>query len=392
MGAGAVAALADVFLRRFGARPGDAPWSLDDGRRLLERLDDATVLAAAVARIRDGWRDVPPGRPYELDMLRPGDAPGVAQLMFVIYGDKYPVVDYYVPERLVELNRQGRLLTVVARLASGEIAGQGAFYQSSPPNRAIFEQGQLLVAPQYRNSSIAFRILQKLDQLSRTMPQAEGFFGEAVCNHLVTQKCIARQGYSECGLELALMPTNAYEKEGAGGRVSCLLAARVDRDGPGPLFVPECYRAPLERILEGFSLDRDIRFAHRDAPSAETTALEARTFDFAQVTRVQVATVGRDFPERLAALDLAGEAGGEAVLQVYLNAGAPGVAFAVEALRRRGFVFGGFLPRWFGPQDGLMLQKLRVVPDFEAIRLHSDRARALFADIAAEWRQRHGQG
>jgi hypothetical protein len=395
VGAGLAAAFARELEERFGAPIGDAaaptPGSLQDWAAFLAAaVDDETAKRAAISRIKAGWREIPPGQSYELDMLRPEDAPGVAQLFYTIYGDTYPVIGYYIPEQLIELNRQGRVLTVVARLDSGIIAGQGAYFQSSPPNKAVFEQGQLLVAPEYRNSFMAYKILNRLDALSRTMDQAEAFFGEAVCTHLVTQKSVSKQGFSECGLELALMPAGTYEKEGASGRVSCLLAARVDRDRALPLFLPQCYRDVLERILSGFSLDRAVCFAAADEPVAAACVLESAVFDFAQVMRVQVATVGRNFPACLEELDAKARVDGLAVLQVYVNAGAPGVVFAVEALREKGFVFGGLLPRWFGT-DGIMLQKLYVAPDFASVNLFSDLGKTIFSCVRADWDRSQGR-
>lgn len=111
--------------------------------------------------------------------------------------------------------------------------------------------------------------------------------------------------------------------------------------------------------------------------------LERRTFDFAQVERVQVLTVGADFPVLAAQLDHEAQARNLAVLQVFINAGAPGTAFAVETLRTRGFFLGGFLPIWFGP-DGVLMQKLFVAPEFETINLHSAKAKILFEQVRAD--------
>jgi acyl carrier protein len=348
-------------------------------RQAGEATDDEAISGLEQAR------QVAPGRKYEVGPLRPGDGQGVAQLFSTVYGDRYPVEDYYIPERIEQLNNEGKLLTVVARLESGVIAGQGAYYQSSPPNKALFENGQLLVAPEYRNTRMANRITLEMNRLSRSMSQAQGFFGEAVCTHLVTQKLIDKQGYGECGLELSLMPAGAYAKEGAGAqRVSCLLAARVDRDRRMSLHLPECYRMEMELILGGFSLNRDIRFSSLDAPLADRTSLDSRTFDFAAVERVQVSAVGTDFPERALEIDQHAKSRGLAVLQVFVNAGEPGAVFAVEALRARGFILGGVIPLWFGP-DGMMMQKLYVEPEFETINLLSDKSKALLARIRAEW-------
>ncbi|MBI4803714.1 MAG: acyl carrier protein [Desulfovibrio sp.] len=350
-----------------------------------ERVDGESGQAESIARIKRNWREIEPGQEYTVELLRPGDGPGVAQLFYSVYGDRYPVADYYDPETIERFNAEGKLLTVVARLSSGTVAGAGAYYQSSPPNKALFEFGQFIVAPEYRNSLMVAKISKEMDRYSRTMTQAQGFFGEAVCTHMVTQKFVKRQGYAECGLEVALMPAGAYEKEGAGAqRVSCLLGARVDRDQRKPLHLPECYREEMEFILGGFTLDREIRFSGMDAPLAAQSSLDLRTFDFAQVERMQVLAVGADFPERVERLDEAAKRRGLAVVQVFVNTGEPGVAFAVEALRARGFFLGGFVPLWFGP-DGLLMQKLYVEPEFDAINLYADRSKQILAFIRADW-------
>ncbi|WP_243360161.1 acyl carrier protein [Fundidesulfovibrio terrae] len=361
-------------------------------RELPEEPDAGQAVAGgehgkseAIARILRGWREVEPDAKYQVGPLRPGDGQGVAQLFYSVYGDRYPVEDYYIPARIEQLNSDGSLLTVVARLESGAVAGQGAYYQSSPPNKALYEFGQLLVAAEYRNTLMAAKITREMDRLSHTMTQAQGFFGEAVCTHTITQKLVDKQGYSECGLEVSLMPAGAYEKEGAGAqRVSCLIGARVDRDRRMPLNLPECYRREMELILDGFSLDREISFSSQDAPLAAESSLDSRTFDFASVERVQSLKVGADFPARVLELDESAKRRGLAVVQVFVNAGEPGAVFAVDALRARGFILGGLVPLWFGP-DGLLMQKLYVAPEFEAVNLHSDRAKALFAFIRADW-------
>ncbi len=360
--------------------------TLDDFAAYLHAAQgEATSTGAPPGRISQDWREVEGGRSYEVGPLRPGDGQGVAQLFYMIYGDRYPVEDYYIPERIEALNAQGRLLTVVARLETGTVAGQGAYYQSSPPNKALFEFGQVMVDPAYRHTAMAARILREMDRLSRAMAQADGFFGEAVCTHLTTQKFVDTQGYVECGLEVSLMPAGTYEKEGAGcQRVSCLLGARIDRDRPMALYLPECYRRELAFILEGFSLDRDLRFGGPGRPAAPETVFERRRFDFARVERVQATRIGADFPGRAAALDQEAAARGLAVVQVFVNAGDPGTAYAVAALRERGFFLGGLVPLWFGT-DGLFMQKLYVAPEFDAINLYSPRAKTLLKFVRADY-------
>lgn len=384
------AALAAALTEALGTP--DAPTELlehgspDDWLRFVaQHMDDAALKQAAMARITNGKAAIPPGKAYVIEAMRPADAPGVAGLFHTIYDANYPVLDYYVPEKLVALNRQKAVLTLAARLETGEIVGHGAYYRSSPPNPAVYEQGQLLVDPAYRQTSMAFRMLRELDAVSYAMPWAEAFWGEAVCNHVVTQKSGDKQGYTPCGIELSLMPDDAYAKEGAAGRVSCMMGWRVHRDKPLLLHLPEAYRPVLEGILSGFSLDRDIRFDPGDHPASGETVLDSRLFDLAQVERVQVAAVGHDFPAHADAIEERADRLGLAVVQVYLNASSPGTTWAARTLRQRGYVFGAFAPLWFPDGDALMLQRLAAQPDFEAINLYTDRAKAILAHIRQEW-------
>ena len=384
------AALAVVLAEALGlpAAPSElaGQGSLDDWLRFVARhRDEAALKRAALARVVRAKAPIPHGGAYAIKAMRPADAPGVAGLFHTIYDAHYPVLDYFVPEKLIALNRQKAVLTLVARLETGEIVGHGAYYRSSPPNPAVYEQGQLLIDPAYRQTSMAFKLLRELDALSYAMPWAEAFFGEAVCHHLVTQKSGDKQGYTPSGLELSLMPAGTYAKEGTAGRGSCVMTFRLARDKALPLHLPEIYRPVLEGILSGFSLGRDIRFDPGDQPASGETVLTSRLFDLAQVERVQVAAVGRDFPTHADAIEERANRLGLAVVQVYLNASCPGTPWAAQTLRRRGYVFGAFMPLWFPDGDALMLQRLVEEPDFEAIKLYTDRAKAILAHIRQEW-------
>jgi hypothetical protein len=66
----------------------------------------------------------------------------------------------------------------------------------------------------------------------------------------------------------------------------------------------------------------------------------------------------------------------------------PWTGAAVEELRKKGYFFGGLLPRWFD-SDGLLMQKLLCPPDFEGIVLEVEEARQLF-DIIRRDRERAG--
>jgi hypothetical protein len=107
-------------------------------------------------------------------------------------------------------------------------------------------------------------------------------------------------------------------------------------------------------------------------------------FDFAQVARIALHRTGSDLSECIGALE------GQAldrkcvVIQVWVKTSEAWVGAVVDLLREKGYFFEGALPCWFG-DDGLLMQKLIVGPDFDGIHLYSDRARQILDMIKRDW-------
>lgn len=324
----------------------------------------ADARAEVLASLKAGYAELTPGQKVEHRVFRPEDAPGVARLFYQVYGEDYPVDAPYVPELLIEANRAGRIRTLVSVAADGSVVGQAAFYQSSPPNKRLYEFGQMLVDKAYRNTFVASRLHQFIFRnMFGQMEGVDGEFGEAVCHHLVTQKMSRGAQYMECGLEVGLMPQAAYAGEGVTGRVSCLLHVRVNNGGAGALFLPACWRGQVEAILPFWPLERDIRLSgpESSAPAGSLTELAVERFGLADMTRLDVHRIGADFPVRLEAELAAARSVGHVLVQVFLNLGESWCGQAAEALRQAGFFFGGFLPLWFGATgpgpDALLAQR-----------------------------------
>ena len=67
-----------------------------------------------------------------MDLFRPEDAEGIANLFLSVYGEGYPVKTYLDPEKLREENAAGRVISSVARTEKGDIVGHNALYNSAP--------------------------------------------------------------------------------------------------------------------------------------------------------------------------------------------------------------------------------------------------------------------
>ena len=75
----------------------------------------------AIALLAAEQHEVPLDQPWELDSFKPEDAWGVARLVYVGYGDAYPVDTPYIPEKLIAACAAGDIRTIVARVPSGDI-------------------------------------------------------------------------------------------------------------------------------------------------------------------------------------------------------------------------------------------------------------------------------
>ncbi len=330
-------------------------------------------------------RPLPAGELFTTRFYQPEDGPGVARLFYAIYGDGYPIDTFYLPDRLTEENRAGRIRSAVAVTQAGDVVCHEALYRSSAPNPCLYEFGLGLTLPAYR-STLAFA---RCSQLLMTLPGTEGidaFFGEAVCNHVITQKLTRQVGTVETALEPALMPARAYEAEqSAEGRVSCLMAFKVVQDRKRQLCIPDTYRNQLTFLMEECKLDREEIASNDSLPTAEAR-LKTTLFPEAGIARCTIAAPGNDLADRLRLLEAELREKQFTLLQCYVSLGASCAGPVVKLLQQERFFLGGFLPVWFG-DDGLLMQKLFVDPGFEAMQLYSERAKTILEMVRADWKQ-----
>ena len=326
----------------------------------------------------DGHREV-------VDFFKPQDAEGIAALFRKVYGDGYPVKIYYDPTALIRANESGDCCSIVARNESGEVVGVTHLYRSAPYG-GIYENGAGLVSRSYRNQGINNRL--EWFVFHRWVParsQVAGIFGEAVCNHLHMQKAVHELGAVDMALEVALMPAEAYTTEkSAPGRVACLLGVWPIRQRAHRVFVPQAYSNSLPFLYSGLTEERSFVPSAERLPADRATQHQLTVFDFGSVARVAFYETGVGLRDRLEEVEREVGDQGVKVIQVWLKLGSPWVGAAVDVLREQEYFLGGLLPRWFD-DDGLLMQKLLCPPDWEGIRLYTDRAKILLNMAHEDW-------
>ena len=216
---------------------------------------------------------------FEVGEFRPEDAEGIVKLFRSVYGEGYPVRVYYDPEALIAANRDDRIYSIVARTPSGDVIGVNHLVQSAPYPK-VYENAAGLVRKDYRGSGAMTATLAYLyDDFTFRRPHIEELFGEPVCNHVALQKGVRRFGFTETGIEIALMPAEAYTQEkSASGRVATLTSFRCYIPKPHRIFVPRAYEEVLRNIYAHYPDKRDIVLSGESLPSKATRA-EMTLFD-----------------------------------------------------------------------------------------------------------------
>jgi hypothetical protein len=325
-------------------------------------------------------------RPFEVGLFRPEDADGVAQLFRSVHGEDYPIKIFYDPPQLVRANQEGDYYSIVGRSTGGEIVGIHNLFRSAP-SRAVYEWGVGLVLKEWRSIGVSGAIERFM--VDTVIPELgmHTVFGEPVTIHLQMQKHSENYGFQPTALEVGLMPGEAYSGEGVvSSRVSTLSSFRVYRNIPQKIFLPVACTEPIRFMYGDFSSGR--AFAESTEPIPPSAGSEAKldVFDFAKVARVSLRETGSDFADHIANLEAEAVKKGSIVIQVWLKLTSPWVGRAVDILHARGFFLGGLLPQWFD-DDGLLMQKLLFVPDFESIQLYSDRAVRIRDFVKSDWQR-----
>jgi hypothetical protein len=322
----------------------------------------------------------------EIDFFRTEDAPGIARLFRQVYGEGYPIRTYYLPDRLIEENAAGHIISCVARTPAGEVVGHNALVLLDAVTH-LYENAAGAVLPGFRGQSVFFRLFKHTIFDTARRFGVEGIIGEPVCRHTQLQKMCMQLEFNESGLEVDLMPAAAYGMEpGRSGRVSVLLGFFKHKSGAQTVQMPAAYHDALEYLYAGLNLDRTFVLSKNDLPAEGSSGGSMKLFDLAQVARITIDCIGPDFDPFISRLDSEAREKGMVIFQIWLPLASPFTSAATDILREHGYFLGGVLPCWpYG--DGLLMQKVSQEPAWEGIALYSERARKIGEIVRGDWQR-----
>ena len=327
-------------------------------RDVTEQLD-----AAELEHIRE---DAPlaPEQEYEVTLFRPEHAIGVSRCVYRVYGNTYMHEDCYYPERLVQLNQTGELVSVVSLDQQGEVVGHYALER--PRMTRVAERGIAVVSPNHRGRDLMGRMRVFIEDEARKLGLI-GVYSVAVTVHPYSQKVNEEFGSDVCGILMGGGPSKMTFKkigdEKTGQRVTWVLYhTYVQPPERSIVHAPAHHRAMIERIYAGLPVDVEFR---EEGPIPQLEGeVEVTYFHAQENATIKVRTIGEDTCSevRRATEDLGRIAGADVVfVEIPLaQAAAPELCRELEA---EGFFFQGIGPSFAADGDALILGYLHVEHD-----------------------------
>ena len=213
------------------------------------------------------------------------DAIEVSRSAYLAYGYGYEEYIYY-PERVLEMNAQGLLKSVVAVDEKNRFMAHMAL-KFKKPGDSVAESGVAFVKPEYRRLGLMGGMDRWLREKAREMG-LKGVFGRAVTSHVASQKMSARQGYVECGIMLGNFPADVEFKNMASRtpyRESGMLSYQcLGSPGPATIHPPRRHAGIIASLLERLGVP--LKAADGEPPSSTPDGVTRYSEEILQMLNV----------------------------------------------------------------------------------------------------------
>ncbi len=174
-----------------------------------------------------------PGQPkreavsYTVRLMEPSEAIEISKCAYRSHGYTFFTDHIYYPEKIVEMNRDGHMVSAVAVTETGKFMGHAALVYPFPGSR-IAELTYIFVNIEYRGQGCMDRLCNFLYTVPKPSP-LNGIYTYSVTNHVFTQRVMAKMDIRDCGILVATSPVS-WQFRGIDGdatqRISVALSYR----------------------------------------------------------------------------------------------------------------------------------------------------------------------
>ncbi len=191
----------------------------------------------------------------EIRIFKETDAIKIARTIYRAYGYTYPNEELYYPGKITDLNKSGRLISVVCYdKKRDEVVGHYALER--PALGSVAESGQAVVAPDYRGFHLMAKMRNILEGKAAEL-RLEGIMSQPVTTHVFSQKVNANFGSLPCGFSFGLVPQKLSFRQidtSLSQRESCMLYFKPLKPRKRTLWLPEQHKEIVEKIYSNLNI------------------------------------------------------------------------------------------------------------------------------------------
>ena len=319
---------------------------------------------------------------YDVRSLQPAEAIEVSRCAYKSHGYTFFDEHIYYPERLIELNQSGEMLSAVAVTKEGVFMGHAALVYPELGAK-IAELTFVFVNLEYRGQGCMNRLCDFL--FNSKAHQLSGIYAYAVSNHVFTQKVMMKHGFGDCCIDLATSPATWEFKgmEENTQRISVIMSFKYLVPPVAlTLYPPAHHREMIEAAYRNIGASHAFAApaAKVDLP-AEESRIDSRIFASESCGEIHVMKPGQQVVREVRVALKSMCVKQMASISLFLNLADPATYYLAEELEKLGFFFAGILPQ-AAVGEALVLQYLNNVElDYSKIQAHSDMAKRLLAYI-----------
>jgi GNAT superfamily N-acetyltransferase len=328
-------------------------------------------------------------------IIRPfaaADALEISKVAYRTYAYSYNSFVYH-PEQIVEMNRDGRLVSLVAVDPANRLVGHIALKRPAGNSRTG-EAMALFVQPGHRRLGLALSLNLALKKYALESG-LESWYVHAVTRHTLSQGMSERLALHPCGIMLGAL--SRFEFRQLTGvsedKVSALVMwGALKPRGVRPIFCPQRHLEKIQEIYRGLGLTCPPgKEGAQPTPPAEVHAEINEVYNLAELEILgRAEEVEARLKRELRRLTLKKLDVIYAAIDLE-NSTAPELCVLLESV---GFFFSSVVPDAIRGHDALVMQYLNnYAPDYGAITLAADDARQLLAYVrdcdphgGEEWR------
>ena len=309
--------------------------------------------------------------------MNENDAERLSRCVKDCYGDTYPVKDFYDPDKIRSLVRQGLMHSQIAVTGEGEVVGHlGIVLDGRDDITADAVAG--FVSPDYRGSDTMFRLGLSLGVVQQKL-NLVGVQLYALMLHSITHKKAIAVGGVESGMLPAHFPASTsprgFERRGGGGRIPAMMIYVPLGSAPErTVYIPERYQDVISGLYGRLKYTRSIKNPVKSR-AKQSAAVTVSSKSGMGTVQIKVKQTGQNLLDKIEDLKEQFRKDGTGVVYVDLPLCDSASAAAAESLRSAGFFYGGVVIER-GGGDSLRMQYLMddgIAPDNDLIVSQSGR-------------------